>query len=66
MSFWTASLSENKGWFNLPTGSIYPVLRYSKELLNNSASSMLDVAFASHTLYHCISDAYQFIMLKIM
>ena len=32
--------------------------RYCTELLSNSKSSILDVAFASHTLYQCGSDAY--------
>ena len=31
---------------------------YCTELLSNSKSSIFDVAFASHTLYHCGSDAY--------
>jgi len=31
---------------------------YCAELLNNSKSSICDIAFASHTLYHCGSDAY--------
>ena len=31
---------------------------YCTELLNNSKSSIYDVAFASHTLYQCGSDAY--------
>jgi len=31
---------------------------YCTELLSNSKSSILDVAFASHTLYQCGSDAY--------